>query len=433
MWNTNQNLGSHSGTWLRALSAALAVAVVLVSAVVVLVLTAQPAQAQTYSVLYSFHGKHGASPQAGLIRDKKGDLYGTTRVGGTYEEGVVFKLTANDKERVLYSFTGGTDGASPQAGLVRDSSGNLYGTTWGGGAHNDGAVFKLDTAGAETVLHSFAWADGGAPNAGLVRDSAGNLYGTTFGGGAYEEGVVFKLDTTGAETVLYSFAGGTDGRNPCAGLVRDSAGNLYGTTCGGGAYGYGVVFKLTANDKEKVLYSFTGGVDGAGPWAGLVRDSAGNLYGTTNVGGAYGYGVVFKLTANDKERVLYSFTGGVDGRWPSAGLVRDSAGNLYGTTFNGGDPNCAGGLGCGTVFRVDASGTETVLHMFSGADGSNPYAGLLRDSKGSLYGTTYYGGVYGYGVVFKINPAMTTQESRAARFPPSDASLPVALAASAYR
>jgi uncharacterized repeat protein (TIGR03803 family) len=368
---------------------------------------APSAQAQTYSVLYSFKGKHGANPSAGLIQDKKGNLYGTTSEGGAYKLGTVFELKTNDKEKVLHSFTGGVDGAYPEAGLVRDSAGNLYGTTEGGGAYGAGVVFKLDKTGAESLLYSFTGgADGANPWAGLVRDSAGNLYGTTEAGGADNDGVVFKLDTTGTETVLYSFTGGADGAGPVAGLLRDSAGNLYGTTTNGGAcINCGLVFKLKANGKEKVLYSFSWD-GGAYPWAGLVRDSQGNLYGTTQDGGGNdqcggpGCGVVFKLDKTGVETVLYSFTGWTDGGAPHAGLARDSAGNLFGTTEYGG----ACYFHCGVVFKLDTTGVETVLHSFGGADGANPVAGLLLDSAGNLYGTTEYGGAYNDGVIFKITP-----------------------------
>ena len=196
----------------------------------------------------------------------------------------------------LHTFTGG-DGYQPYAGLVRDSAGNLYGTTAGGGTYGAGVVFQLDATGAETVLYSFTGgADGATPVADVKRDSAGNLYGTTAGGGTYGAGVVFQLDATGAYTVRYTFTGGADGANPYARLVRDSAGNLYGTTVNGGAYGYGVVFKLDTTGAETVLHSFTGGKDGANPYAGLLLDSASNLYGTTYYGGAYGKGVAFKIT-----------------------------------------------------------------------------------------------------------------------------------------
>jgi uncharacterized repeat protein (TIGR03803 family) len=394
----------HFGIALRTVSAALGLAAVLLPAVIVVVLAAASAQAQTYSVLYSFRAKHGREPYAGLIL-RNGSLYGTTTIGGAYGAGAVFKLKANGEEKVLHSFTGGADGANPYAGLVRDSAGNFYGTTANGGAYNAGVVFKVDATGTETVLYSFTGGkDGANPHGSVLRDSAGNLYGTTAGGGAHKAGAVFKVNTTGAETVLYSFTrAGEHGKWPSAGLVRDSAGNLYGTTPNGGAYNAGVAFKLKTNGREKVLYSFTGGADGGWPVAGLVRDSAGNLYGTTLWGGAYDCGVVFKVDATGAETVLYTFTGGGDGGWVHAGLVRDSVGNLYGTTYYGGA--AYGDYGAGVVFKLDTTGTETVLYSFTGrGDGGWSEAGLVQDSAGNLYGTTYAAGAYDAGVVFKITP-----------------------------
>jgi uncharacterized repeat protein (TIGR03803 family) len=299
--------------------------------------------------------------------------------------------------------------------LAGGSEGDLYGTTNGGGVAGKGVVFKLDTTGTETVLHSFTdGADGGAPWAGVIRDSAGDLYGTTTGGGPSDYGVVFKLNTTGTETVLHSFTGGADGGSPLAGLIRDSAGNLYGTAQAGGASVLGVVFKLDTTGTETVLHSFTGGADGATPFARLIRDSAGNLYGTTQYGGGGssgnncyygGCGAVFKLDTTGTETVLYGFTGGADGENPYPGLIRDSAGNLYGTTLSG------GASGLGVVFKLDTTGVEMVLYSFEGrADGESPFAGLIQDSAGNLYGTTYGGGAFsstcrgGCGVVFKLEP-----------------------------
>lgn len=361
------------------------------------------AAAQTFTLLHQFKsGPGGINPAAGVVLDAKGNLYGTTFNDGAFASGTVFKMSPAGKEKVLYNFTGmGGDGAFPEYGtLVRDSSGNLYGTTFGGGIYNQfclfacGTVFKVDASGKETVLYKFTGTGGDSygPWAGLVRDSAGNLYGTTFYGGAYGVGTVFKLDSTGKETVLHSFDG-SDGGYPWAGLVRDGKGNLYGTTL------FNTVFKLDRTGTLTVLYSFSGQSDGRSPRAPLVRDSAGNLYGTTYSGGTAGYGTVFKLTAQGQESVLYSFTGGADGRKPrNSALVRDSAGNLYGTTGEGGSS------AFGVVFKLDTSGTETVLHSFSGSDGKIPYGTLARDKAGNLYGTTYAGGAYGGGVVFKIAP-----------------------------
>ena len=412
------------------------------------------AWAQTESVLYSFCAQDncadGASPYAELVFDQKGNLYGTTRTGGAYEYcsdvgygcGVVFKLTLAGKYTLLHTFceqgNNCTDGASPYAGLVFDRRGNLYGTTEYGGVHGQGVVFKLTPEGQYVVLHSFCvhvnCTDGYDSSAGLALDQKGNLYGTTTYGGAHGGGVVFKLTPDGKYTVLHSFCQQgypcTDGTAPRGGLVLDQNGNLYGTTLlGGGVIGYcsdvgygcGVVFKLTPKGKETVLYSFCpqypSCTDGASPYAGLVFDQKGNLYGTTEYGGAncspgYGCGVVFKLTPKGKEAVLYSFcaqTDCTDGNGPYAGVVFDQKGNLYGTTEDGGITTCNDYLvGCGVVFKLTPKGKETVLYSFysqnSFADGAYPIAGLVLDQKGDLYGTTYGGGAAYAGVVFQLTP-----------------------------
>jgi len=404
----------------------------------------------SYSVLYSFMGStylgpDGGFPYGSLVQDSAGNLYGTTSYGGV-GAGTVFMVDPAGDETVLHRFNGGAtydggtsyDGIHPQAGLLRDEAGNLYGTTEYGGltigngpcdGEGCGTVFMIDTTGQETVLYSFAGLpDGAYPYAGLVRDAAGNLYGTTTYGGLLfcnENnnipgcGTVFMIDTTGQETVLYSFAGPPDGFFPYAGLVRDAAGNLYGTTTYGGLLscnenanipGCGTVFMIDTTGKESVLYSFAGPPDGAYPYAGLVRDAAGNLYGTTWGGGiqclgySSGCGTVFMIDTTGKESVLYSFAGPPDGAHPYGGLVRDSMGNLYGTTTEGGTG--------GVIFMIDTTGKETVLHNFDGAncissapcDGFGPYDGLIQDAAGNLYGTTAVGGASGvYGTVFRLS------------------------------
>src|ERR1039458_557267 len=358
------------------------------------------------TVLYSFTGgADGSGPQAGVIGDSAGNLYGTTEIGGAVGWGVVFKLDKSGHETVLYSFTGGADGGEPAAGVIRDSAGNLYGTATYSSA-GTGVVYKLDSTGHETVLFTFtgtlSGGDGNVPWAGVIRDSAGNLYGTTLLSGTAGQGVVYKLDTTGHETVLYSFTGGADGGNPSAGVIRDSAGNLYGTTQRGGTANAGVVYKVDSTGHETVLYTFTGGADGGDPWSGVIRGSAGNLYGTTQVGGTAGAGVVYKLDTTGHETVLYSFTGGFTGGpgggYPSAGVIGHWAGNLYGTTYQGDT------AGKGTVYKLDSAGHETVLCSFpAGADGENPYAGVIGDSAGNLYGTTQNGGTASAGVVYKLD------------------------------
>ena len=412
------------------------IALVLVALLQAALITAQPQthhQAFTYEVLYTFAGgADGGVPVASLVFDNVGNLYGTTEYRGTSDWGVVFKLDTTGKETVLHSFTGAEDGATPRAGLVLDSAGNLYGTALQGGPpcgfFTCGVVFKIDSTGNETVLHGFTGADGANPEAGLLRDSAGNLYGTTSAGGS-GYGVVFKLDaTTNKETLLYTFTGGADGGQPMAGLVSDTAGNLYGTTQGGGDLsaciaGCGVVFKLDPTGGQTVLYTFSGGADGRYPSGDLIQDSTGNLYGITSAGGVpfirsgEGCGVVFKLDPTTREEtVLYSFTGETDGGIPDkASLFMDGAGILYGTTALGGASGGCGGGGCGVVFNLDpTTGKESVLYTFTGgADGGQPTAGLVRDSAGSLYGTASTAGIsgncgIGCGVVFKLTPTETT-------------------------
>jgi uncharacterized repeat protein (TIGR03803 family) len=250
----------------------------------------------------------------------------------------VYKIDTTGEETVLYTFTGGADGYAPYGGVIRDAAGNLYGTTVLGGAGNGGVVYTLDASGHQTVLHSFTGgADGSQPYAGVIRDPAGNLYGTTSSGGTGNAGVVYKVDASGHETVLYNFTGGSDGSSPLGGVIRDAAGNLYGTTIYGGISGAGVVYKLDPSGHETVLHPFTGGTDGGEPYmVTLLRDSMGNLYGTTSGGGSSWAGVVFMLDSSGHETVLYSFTGGDDGGAPQSGLIRDSAGNLYGTASRGG-------------------------------------------------------------------------------------------------
>jgi uncharacterized repeat protein (TIGR03803 family) len=368
-----------------------------------------------------------------VIRDAQGNLYGTTSGGGASGAGTVYKLSTAGDETVLYSFKGGTDGVSPYAGVIPDAEGNLYGTTFFGGEPNCpvpapfgtgcGTVFKLDKTGEETVLYRFrGGADGAGPVGGVILDAKGNLYGTTWNTNPNSTsdgcGTVFKVSQTGEKTLLYNFSCGADGAGPAAGVIRDAQGNLYGTTTGGGAYGAGTVYKLSAAGKETVLYSFAGRADGASPQSVLTRDAEGNFYGTAYGGGvidvytsceSVGCGVVFKLDRTGNESVLYTFTGGADGSNPYAGVIRDAGGNFYGTTYYGGESPLSG-----VVFKVDKTGKESVLHAFTGgADGSNPVAGVIQDAAGNLYGTTPYGGHYscgqdgeggGCGVVFKLTP-----------------------------
>lgn len=358
-------------------------------------------------------------------------------------------------ETVLHTFSV-SDGYDPAAGLVMDAAGNLYGTTFYGGASDAGTVFEMTPTAdgwTETVIHNFSGDDGAGPMAGLIFDASGNLYGTTASGGNLHYcaslgcGEVFRLSrgTTGVWqlTALYKFTAEADGGEPLGGVIFDSAGNLYGTTAAYGGTkctvefnGCGVAFELTPTAEgpwtETVLHAFTGGSDGENPLASLVMDAAGNLYGTDMAGGTgectYGCGVAFELSPTSTGvwhfTVLHSFEGHRDGSYPQAALVFDAMGNLYGTAVRGG-ASCS----CGTVFELsplnDGTWKLTTLHQFSGGlDGGLPLAPVAFDSAGNLFGTTTYGGVKavrggecaaaqpGCGVVFELTPTSGHWENK---------------------
>lgn len=404
-------------------------------------LSAAPAfAASNERVLYSLcpEGppcKDGFSAIGGVIFDSFGNLYGTAYGGGTHDSGTVYELSpgANGKwnEKLLHTFNN-TDGSGPEYGMTFGRDGNLYGTTFFGGPASGGVVFQL-TPGAkgwtEQVLHNFADGDEGFyPVGALVFDANGNLYGATNAGGSFS-GAIYQLSPSGngqwSLTVLHSFDGGSDGANPAAGVIFDSSGNLYGTTYDGGGSGCGgngcgTVFELSpgghGNWSEKVLYSFNG-VDGSNPSASLIIDGAGNLYGTTYLGGMLGCnspsgcGTVFELSPGSNgewtENILHYFY--ENPKNPTGTLIFDGSGNLYGTTSGGGTGMC-NGRACGRVFKLtlaaDRKWTYSVLHSFgkNSTDGNSPYAGLVFDSAGNLYGTTAYGGAEHDGTVFEITP-----------------------------
>lgn len=365
------------------------------------------------TTLYSFTGgRDGSYPQAALVQATDGTFFGTTEFGGEGTgEGTVFRV---DSLGNLTTFGfGGGDGAFPGASLVQGTDGNFYGTTTtGGGAGNSGTVFKLDSSGNLTTLHRFDGADGAFPNGSLIQATDGNFYGTTASGGASGyDGTVFRMDSSGNLTTLASFTGGLDGSDPQAGLIQATDGSFYGTTrFGGGATGDGTIFRMDSSGTLTTLHGFAG-TDGAYPNASLIQGGDGNFYGTTSVGGANGYGTVFKTDAAGNVTTLYSFADGLDGASPQAGLIQAADGNFYGTT-SGEDGSDAGGQS--TVFKTDSLGNLTTLYRFTGgSDGYSPVAGLIQARDGNFYGTTAGGGANNNGTVFRIDSSggLTTLHS----------------------
>jgi len=391
----------------------------------------QPAQAQTFTVIYNFTGGNdGAYPQAGVTVDRAGNLYCTASQGGTSNRGSVCKLTHQGSGwtfKSLYSFAGPPDASAPIARTVIAPDGSLYGTTEFGGRNcgggvGCGTVYRLQPPPGfcrnvlcpwtETVIYRFSGGgDGANPGYGdLAFDAAGNMYGTTFYGGTNAQGVVFKLAPSGGnwtESAIHMFAG-PDGVNPFSGVTLDSAGNLFGTTNSGGANGYGTVYELTPSGTgwtESTLYSFQLAGSGGSPYGGVVLDSAGNIYGGTSNGGTGNGGTIYELTPSGGSwtfNLLYSLTGNSYQPGLYDNLARDAAGNLYGTTRNDG----ANGLG--SVFKLSPEGggwVYTSLHDFTGgSDGANPIGGVSFDANGNLFGTAKAGGAHGYGVIWEITP-----------------------------
>ncbi len=306
----------------------------------------------------------------------------------------------------LGSFGGGLHGYNPN-GLVRGGDGRLYGTTQYGGANAFGTVFVVDTNGQPVELYSFTGAgDGAYPHAALIQGADGSFYGTTAAGGTNGNGTVFRMTPNGTVSGVYSFTGGNDGASPYAPLVQATDGSLWGVTYFGGAYGYGTVFKVSTNGVFNVLHPFTGGADGAFAGAALVQGADGNFYGVTLYGGTNDSGTVFRITTNGVLTTLHAFAGGSDGATPYGSLLQLADGNLYGTTVYGGDYDG------GTVFRITLGGTVTILAWFNGYNGANPQSALVQGSDGALYGTTLNGGVNGNGTIFRVTvpvpPALPT-------------------------
>lgn len=424
----HKDMKRHPGLTSQSLPQVIRTALVVVCMLSALVIIL-PAQTQTLTVLHNFAGQptDGGKPTGGLLFDPAGNLYGVTHIGGAADSGTVFKLDPNGTESLLHSFAGPPDGNLPSAGLARDAAGNLYGVTSNGGSLipcpnfiGCGIVFKLDPVGTETVLHRFGsnGPDGTGPLGRLTLDNSLNLFGTTemgshkgckiFIGKNLVDvgcGTVFKVDASGTESILYSFINATDGAFPRAGLAQDASGNLFGTASTGGVMNCasalfgkcGTVFQLDTAGQFSMLYSFQGasnGPDGGTPESSLLLDAAGNLFGTTNVGGNASpcfvgetCGTIFQLTPAGKETLVHSFGPGDGAAMPTAGMVQDAAGNFY-------------GLSSGNVFKLDSTGKESVLFTFTGND--NQASGeLVQDASGNLYGVTP-SGTSGFGTVFKL-------------------------------
>ena len=399
-----------------------------VAATAVFILSLATATAATTNVIFSFNGDQGEYADTDLETDSAGNIYGTTVLGGDFGSGTVFQLSPTTNgwmHTVLYSFTGGADGGEPYKGVTLDSAGNLYGTAVTGGSGSCeggcGVVYKLTKTNSggtwtQTVIHAFTGGDDGSgPGSRVTVDgSSGNVYGMTPTGGAYGLGTIYKIHQLQGETwalrVIHAFTGGADGATGSAGRMILRKGHLYGAATSGGTYGSGVVFELTPSGVGewdfRTIYSFKGQPDGSFPYGALLFDSLGNIYGTTYYGGANDIGAVYKLSPRAigewNENVLYSFQGGADGNSPISNLIFGGAGNLYGTTSEG-------GLGSGTIFKLTpaANGvwTESVAHRFRGPpDGAFAYNGMVADGAGSFYGATVHGGVADDGAIYVFRP-----------------------------
>jgi uncharacterized repeat protein (TIGR03803 family) len=372
-------------------------------------LTVTSSAAPTFTTLGSLDGTDGASPGYGaLLQGWNGNFYGTTSGGGVHSDGAVFKIAIGGQLDPVYSFCSKMDcddGETPFAALVQATDGSFYGTTYYGGASDEGTVFKITTGGGLATLYNFCSAssctDGENPYAGLVQDTTGNFYGTTYSGGANAEGTIFEITAGGKLTTLYSFCSlshCTDGEEPFASLIQATNGNFYGITYGGGASGDGTIFEISTAGKLTTLYSFDF-THGSEPYGTLIQAANGNFYGTTHSGGAYGGGTLFEITALGKLTMLHSFDA-PDGRYPEAGLVQATDGNFYGTTASGGANSE------GTIFEITAGGNLTTLYSFCSrpdcTDGATPIAPLMQATNGNFYGTTEEGGAEDNGAVFSL-------------------------------
>lgn len=393
---------------------------------------------QAYSVDYKLkNSPDGAYPWAELVPAPDGNLYGTTWAGGTPADctgglgsgcGTLFRLDSSGTETVVWNFQGTPGPIHPRGSLLPEHDGSFYGFTneggsvsvcYKGGAHGCGTFFRFSADGGLKVLYNFGsqggYSDAVQPDGAPIACGSGTFCATTYYGGTNENGTLFRITKRGKEQILYRFTGGSDGSHPGAYLVSDSSGNLYDVANGGGgSCNCGTVFRLAPDGTYTVLYTFQGGTNGGNPYGGLILDHHGDLYGIAVAGGdlecgnGFGCGIVFKFTPDGTYTVLHEFSGPRDGLWPTAPLTRDSKGNLYGTTWPGGDASCDNGYGCGVVFEITAGGKELVLHAFHGKDGGAPQSRVFIDTDGSLVGTTQEGGRFdtcpnGCGVIYKLS------------------------------
>jgi uncharacterized repeat protein (TIGR03803 family) len=357
-------------------------------------------QLLSLATLASFNGANGSGPASGVVMDSSGNLYGTTTSGGASNDGTVFELAEGSGTITTLASFNYLTGSFLSTGLIMDSSGNLFGITNFGGANGDGNIFELAKgSGTITTLASFDGSNGRYPDGGVVMDSFGNLFGTTWQGGASNYGTVFELNKgNGTITTLASFDG-SNGRNPHGSLIVDSSGNLYGTTeFGYGSNSSGTVFELIKGSGTiTTLVSFID-TNGQFPQGGLVTDGSGNLYGTTDLGGVHGDGNIVELAEGSSTATSLASLNGADGAYPHGSLIMDGSGNLYGAADEGGASND------GTVFELaEGSGTITSLALFNGTNGANPNGDLVMDSTGNLYGTTNAGGAHNDGTIYELS------------------------------
>ncbi|HEV2383032.1 MAG TPA: choice-of-anchor tandem repeat GloVer-containing protein [Terriglobia bacterium] len=382
-------------------------AATIVGAILMSLASAITSSAQMFATLHNFDNEDGSEIEGPLLEATDGDLYGTTYANGAYFGGTVYRITPDGAFTTIYNFcrqANCADGSDPVGGLVQGTDGSFYGTTAGGGLYDAGTVFKITRSGTLTTLYTFDIGDGAGP-AGLVQGVDGDFYGATFGGGNFSSGTLFKITPTGTLTTIYNFGSqDTDGSDPNGPLVQGADGYFYGTTFLGGSLGGGTVFSVTPGGNLTTFYSFCIlCANGYEPYAPLIAATDGNFYGTTNASGMDQSGTVFRLTPSGTLTTVYNFClqGGCQAVIRPGWLVQGADGNLYGIASAGG----AGRDTAGMLFKLTTAGTFTDLLRFDGKDGASP-GFLVQDTNGSFYGTTFQGGTYDRGTVFRFSQGL---------------------------